>query len=305
MKEKCDVAVLLVNFNNNEDTIDAVKSIQKSEDIEFPYIVVVDNDSNRKDILEVLSFYPHLKVIYSDVNIGFGRANNLGLEWIYDNLESEYIFILNNDTIVEKTAINKLILNIKKSSFDVEMVAPKILVESNKTEIWYGGGDFNFKKITPNIFSDKEAGYTEFASGCAMFFKTSSLKKYKGFDPFFFMYDEDVELSMRIKNSKNRILYTPESIIYHKCQGSQIKENNISNNQLHPNHPGLIFYLNNTILNRRYIIKKHLSGTKKILATINHNIYWVMKAGQYLLYGKIKAALVVLKNLSRGLPAYI
>jgi GT2 family glycosyltransferase len=289
--------IILVNYNSIEDTIECVKSISLVIG-DLPHVVVVDNASNnQKDIKDHLSFYPKLKIILNRVNVGFGKANNIGIDWVFDNIQCDYVFILNNDTLIDEASISLLEQAFLNASNDVVLVAPKILINDNHSEIWYEGATINFKRVTPSRTFNNGYGFTEFASGCSMFFKHDYLKKLKGFDPFFFMYDEDVELSLRVTKQGLKILYLPEAVIYHKCQGSQTKQKNIPGNQLHPNHPSLLFYLKNTIVNRRYIINKHLRGFEKFESIIYHTIYWLMKSFQYFIFGKTKAGIDVLKCL--------
>lgn len=297
MNDKYKTCIILINYNSIDDTIDCLKSLLLVSG-ELPFVVLVDNASIDVDEIDPkVAFYPHLTLIKKNVNIGFGRANNVGIEWAFSNLNCNYIFILNNDTIVQKDAISLLENASIASSPDVALLTPKILVNDNPNEVWYEGAEISFKKVTPISTVNNVNGYTRFASGCAMFFKYDSLKKMKSFDPFFFMYDEDVELSLRVCREGMKIQYVSESIIYHKCQGSQTKEKDIPSNQLHPYHPSLIFYLNNTIRNRKYIINKHLNGFESIKSTFFHSLYWIMKSFQYLLYGKYNATLCVLKHL--------
>lgn len=297
LEDKYKTCIILINYNSLNDTIECLKSINQSIEI-LPFVVVVDNASNnQQEIKSELSFYPHLKVILNPINIGFGRANNIGIDWVFDNIKCDYIYILNNDTIIEKDSILILSDFLSKQSSEIGMVAPKILVYSNPDEVWYSGADIDFKKVTPCTKSNALSNYTKFASGCAMFFRYDTLKKIKGFDPFFFMYDEDVELCLRMAKEKIMIYYLPSSIVYHKCQGSQTKEKNIPSNQLHPNHPSLLFYLKNTIVNRKYIIKRHLEGLERMKSIFFHTSYWLMKSGQYFLFMKPKAGITVLKYL--------
>ena len=152
----------------------------------------------------------------------------------------------------------------------------------------------NINKIGQNNH-DLKSQYVEFASGCAMFFKTSYLMSNSGFDSNFFMYDEDVELCLRIKADGKKIYFTNESIIYHKCQGSQKENAKKEINQLHPYNPNLEFYLSLTIPNRFYIIDKHFNSFDKIYRKLTLTGYWLAKAMQYLLYGNFKVSFLTIK----------
>ena len=295
--DKYKTCIVLINFNSLDDTIECLNSVFKSNG-GIPFVVVVDNASNNQyEIKSQLSFYPQLKIILNNTNIGFGRANNIGIDWIFDNIKCDYIYILNNDTTINKDSILIMSEFLSKQSSEIGMVAPKILVYNNPDEVWYEGADIDFKKVTPCTKSTTISNHTKFASGCAMFFRYESLKKIKGFDPFFFMYDEDVDLCLRMAEEDMIIYYLPSSIVYHKCQASQTKEKNIPSNQLHPNHPSLLFYLKNTILNRKYIINRHLEGLERVKSIFFHTTYWLMKSTQYFLFRKPEAGKTVLKYL--------
>lgn len=289
--------IILVNYNSYGDTVECVKSI-KEYSLSTPFIVVVDNASTEFFDTQTLSeLYADSFYYKLDKNIGFGRANNFGIQWVKNNIKCDYIFLLNNDTIITNDLIQQLEGCLMNASDNVVMVTPKIFVYSNPNEIWYQKATIDFKKVTPTILPNSISGYTEFASGCAMFFRSHALFDLGGFDPFFFMYDEDVELCLRINNSGSKIFFCEESILYHKCQGSQVKDVEVPSNQLDPHHPSLLFYLRNTISNRKYIIRKHLSGWERIKSYCTHGIYWSLKAGQYFVHGKFEAVKIVLYNL--------
>jgi len=91
--DKYDVVVILINFNNSNDTIDCVTSINKYSLVK-PFVIIVDNASTENvDLRKSLAFYPHLELLKTKTNIGFGRANNLGINWARNNIVSKYIFI--------------------------------------------------------------------------------------------------------------------------------------------------------------------------------------------------------------------
>ena len=293
--------IILINYNGINDTVECIQSIHEKSN-EQPFVVVLDNASRDASSLEEsLAFYPLLKVIKNETNVGFGRANNAAINWVFNNVNCQYIFILNNDTILSENLTENLASALHAAPDNVALITPMIMNHNNPQEIWYGGGQINFDKMTAVVNDDLlsalnteldnfKSGYVDFVTGCAMFFKADVLKKLRGFDPFYFMYDEDVELSIRISENGYKMLYIPTLKLYHKCQGSQItKQQNVPSNQLHPTHPSLIFYLKNTIINRRYTLRKHLQG-KKAKVYVKFNFYWLTKACQYLLYGKFNAA---------------
>ncbi|MET0462111.1 MAG: glycosyltransferase family 2 protein [Chitinophagaceae bacterium] len=288
--------IILINYNNNADTVDCVKSIASLSG-ELPFVVVVDNASRERNISEELRFYPHLHTIYSDQNLGFGKANNTGITWLKENVACEFLFILNNDTILRTDTVEKLLKGFVLSPH-AAMVTPKILTMEETPKIWYGGGSFRFPRMTVDVQyfgeSDREleSHAVDFASGCAMLFRTAYFDHEEGFDPAIFMYDEDVELCLRMKRAGHHIFFVSDAVLFHKCQGSQRdKQKAAVMNQLDASHPSVQFYLSNTIPNRYYILKKYFSGLQKLKIHASLLTYWMMKSAQYMLKGKVALSL--------------
>ena len=71
-------------------------------------IVVVDNTPNDPELEPALSFCPKVTLIRAPDNLGFGRGNNLGIEWALKNTGCEFIFIFNNDATVQPDSIEIL-----------------------------------------------------------------------------------------------------------------------------------------------------------------------------------------------------
>ena len=295
------VAIILVNYNNSDDTIKCVYSIQKQSFINW-FIIIVDNASLDYEKLNIFHNNDKVKLLRNEKNVGFGKANNIGAEWCKENFRASYIFILNNDTKLHIDAIKNLV-NIfeKNNNKNIALIAPLILrMDNNK--IWYAGGYFNKNRISvvmegidkdydTNIHKEK---YVQFATGCSMFFQAEEFYKLKGFDENIFIYDEDVEISIRLAKWNKKILFYPKAIVYHKVHGSLFKSK--ISNQLHPNHPGLLFYLTNTLNNRLYILKKHkdIFSKKNIF---NFSVYLMLKDIMYLLNFKFKAVNICNKTL--------
>lgn len=285
----------MVNYKNNGDTVDCVRSLSAVTGIELPWVVVVDNGTQTSTLEAELCFYPRLKVLHSRENLGFGKANNRGIAWATTQTDCEFIFLLNNDTLVEADAISQLIKAFSENEAAV-LVAPKIVTYGQPPRIWYGGGFFDLRKVSVAISHLGEPDKplpnrnVDFASGCAMLFRAGYFRTHHGFDPHIFMYDEDVELCLRIKMDQQKILFVGAATVYHKCQGSQrpqaAKPERI--NQLHPSNPNIRFYLNNTIPNRYYIANKYFRGLQKAKIKTCLTAYWLLKTAQYLLHGRIR-----------------
>jgi len=276
MSSKKQVVIILVNYNGFNDTLACLKSINKN-DGEKPYVVLVDNNSKDKQYLRNLhKVYDNLHIIPNDENVGFGSANNLGIKWAQQNLEFNYLLLLNNDTLIEPNTISCLINPFYKDP-SIGITTGKILYEDNRDIVWYGGGKINYLKGWPSIidYNNKPTDvganlsrFVDFVSGCVMMFTSKSLNILKGFDEDIFMYSEDLELSMRAKKKNIKCWYESNAIIYHKVQGSFPKKGIPGFNKSNPNLPFLFYHIKK---NQWIVMQKHL-GTRHFI--LFNCLYW-------------------------------
>ena len=150
MLKRYNLVIILVNYNSFQDTYDCIESIKKTQG-ELPYLVVVDNASKNPDLLDGLKdTYPELHLIKNLENVGFGRANNQGIKWAQENIDFQYLLLLNNDTLVEPDSF-KYLQEAFKMRPNIGITTSKIMYEGDRDIVWYGGGDINFKRGWPKI----------------------------------------------------------------------------------------------------------------------------------------------------------
>ncbi|NJB72641.1 hypothetical protein GGR42_003132 [Saonia flava] len=290
MGSKHKVIIVLVNYNSFNDTSACIKSINEVNG-EKPFVVLVDNNSRDKENLKNLpSVYKNIKILFNEANIGFGRANNMGIKWALKNLNFEYILLLNNDTLIEPNTISWLIEPYLEDS-SIGITTGKTFYEANREIVWYGGGEINYLRGWPKIAnynqlpSDEGANqsrYVSFISGCTMMFSKNSINKIKGFDDDYFMYCEDLELCIRAKKMGYKLFYESNAIIYHKVQGSTKMGNNEFTGD-HPKNPNLAFLFYHMKTNQYLTFKKHLKGYKRFKFKIVYWMEFTYKALRYLL----------------------
>ena len=88
------LCIVLLNYKNDQDTVDCVNSVKDSALIELPYLVVVDNGLNSRELKDKLGFYPDLQILSPENNLGFGRGINFGIHWALENIEFTFLLIL-------------------------------------------------------------------------------------------------------------------------------------------------------------------------------------------------------------------
>lgn len=233
------VAIIILNWNGKENTIACLQSLQDLEIKEIEVeIIVVDNASEEEFKIQNSKF-KNLTTIRNKENLGFAGGNNVGIRYALER-GVDYIVVLNNDTIVDKHFLSAMIQEAQKHE-DFGIASSKIYFakgfEFHKDKyknhekgkvIWYAGGIFDWKNILGSHRGVDEVDRgqfekvetTDFASGCCMLIKAEVFKKLGLFDEKYFLYYEDVDLSIRAKNAGFTIFYIPQSIIWHKNAGS-------------------------------------------------------------------------------------
>lgn len=298
-------AAVIVNWNNHALTINAVDSLKKSE--AQCHIVVVDNGSSDEDfgpLMEVSG----IKLIRSDENLGFGRGNNLGIRWALSNTDCEHIFLLNNDATVMPDTLG--LLETTLSSYpEAGMAAPRIVYSYDPSTLWYGGGRIAWQKggaITPGFKGSSESKlamterYVTFASGCAMLIRREVLKIVGGFDPRLFLYEEDLELCLRVLEARWKIRYTPTALVLHDVRGS-LGRNKKFQTLFDPDNPRLYFYLFHRTKNKLLTFSTHAKGLRLIQFWLCFPAYWIFICSRLLLHGKWG----VIGSVAKGVLAFI
>lgn len=236
-----DVSIILVNFNTCQLTIDAINSVyQFTNRISFE-IIVVDNNSKDNSIEKIEKLFPNVKTIKNKKNIGFGRANNIGIKVAKGN----YIFLLNTDTYLLNNAIEIFYDFMEdEGNEDVAIVGGTLCTPDEKWNVSYGYFP-NFKRFVRSnlwrcffkkafyqdcnliaVVEDKIKPFlVDYVSGADFFIRKEILNKVGLFNKSFFMYFEETELTLRIKRTiKNAKVYIiPQAKIVHLGQGSSLE----------------------------------------------------------------------------------
>lgn len=103
MKERIKLAVMILHYNNVEDTLECVESFEKNLDTDSYFLLVFDNASpngSGPELAERLEGHKNLSVYLNDKNLGFGGGNNKGIQIIREKYDPEYLVLSNNDIVL-------------------------------------------------------------------------------------------------------------------------------------------------------------------------------------------------------------
>ncbi len=220
-----DLSIIIVSYNTSQITKDCIESVVLSlQSSEIKYeIVVIDNDSSDDSVeqLRILrTKYKQLQLLESDKNVGFGPANNLGV----NKSKGEYILLLNSDTVVLNNAVEKL-LAFARSKSDAHFVGGKLLNTNKSSQpsaapyytipvvfaaLFLKGDYWGLTRSSPT--KTKKVGWV---SGACILTKKSYFEKLGGFDEEVFMYMEEVDLLYRAKKIGLDTYFYPNAQFIH------------------------------------------------------------------------------------------
>lgn len=223
------LSIIIVSWNVKKVLIDCLGSIEENPASEPFEVLVVDNASSDGTVESVRNKFPEVVVIANSQNLGFAAANNQGIE----KSQSEYILLLNPDTIIHSDSLDILIEFMDKNE-DVGICGPQLLnqdgtIQSSAryfptfrgvlyrhTVIRYLGLFKNeYKKWLMKNFDHKTKMDVDQVMGAALMIRQSIIEDIGVMDEQFFMYYEEVDLCFRIKQAGWRVVFMPEVVITH------------------------------------------------------------------------------------------
>ncbi|WP_421847913.1 glycosyltransferase family 2 protein [Marinomonas sp.] len=224
-----DVSIITVNFNSSDDTLNMIDSISKKTSLNYE-VIVVDNNSSPAEYkkLHILQGVRHVKVVRSQINLGFSGGNMLGVKAC--SSESSYLFFLNNDTLLLDNTVDILFKNCEDDA-SIGLISPQQYDENNKIvssfkyfpnalESFLGRGFVNLiskKKIYSNKKTYNSIIEVGVVSGASMFFRRECFNKTKGFDTNFFLYCEEEDISKKVWSTEFKVCFNSMAKIVHFC----------------------------------------------------------------------------------------
>lgn len=257
-----NVCFLILHYQTIEDTKECINSILANINYENYNVIVVDNGSPNgtgRKLTELYKNNPKVKIIISENNLGFARGNNLGFKYIKNNFDSDFIVMINNDTIMQdQDFIKKIIEEYEKEPYHI--LGPKIIslvnqknmnpvpvtqksIEEVKRNIFrlrilllsnYLRLEGFLRKIKRTLIKKVENdGLNQINDymlhGSCLVFSKDYIKKYDGLYDKTFLYGEEDILYFISKRDNLKMRYFENAFIYHKedsATNSIVKEGN-------------------------------------------------------------------------------
>ncbi|MEI6145323.1 MAG: glycosyltransferase family 2 protein [Methylococcales bacterium] len=220
------VFIIILNWNGKEDTLACLNSLKKST-YSNQEIVVVDNGSCDDSVEQIKALYPSVIVLETGENLGYAEGNNVGLRYVL-GLASDYVFIINNDTIVSENCVDELIDTAIKMP-NAGILSPLVMYYDEPEVIWYAGTllekiNYNFSRDSDGInidsFDRKYPYKTITGAGCALMMPSKTLREIGLLHKDYFLYWEEMDLSYRMVKASYDIVVVPTAKMWHKIGSS-------------------------------------------------------------------------------------
>lgn len=215
------LTIAILNFNSGEylsKCLESIKNVKGEADIS---VIAIDNNSTDNSLKIAEEKFKDIKFVRNSDNVGFSKGYNETLK----KIKSEYVLLLNPDCLLEKGVIKKMLEDFEEDP-KVGAAICKIILSNGKIDLtahrgfptpWasflYAFGDDSLYHLTGKL-SD-EVHEVDAISGAFFFTKKSVLEEVNYLDERFFLYGEDIDLSLRIKNKGYKIIYDPTVKITH------------------------------------------------------------------------------------------
>jgi len=263
------VSAIVVSYNTRDDLRRSLEALRAHAGVPLETIVV-DNASTDGTAEAVRARFPDVHLIANTANLGFSRANNLGLR----AARGEFVLVLNSDCEVRPGAVAGLAA-ILEARPDVAIVGPRTVGTDGAPQVSFG------PSLTPlaewrqgRLVRGVKAGHADalrraaalaaqeqepdWVSASCFLARKSALDAVGGFDEAFFLYEEDVDLCLRVRQAGGRILYTPRAEVVHHLGRSMERAPERARLEYHRSH--LRFYAKHNSAAERLALRAWMVG---------------------------------------------
>ena len=211
------LSIIIVSFNARADLERCLESLHAARPAAPHEILVVDNGSTDGSA-DAARGWPDVKVIEAGANLGFARANNIGIR----AGSAANILLLNSDTIVPAGAIDRLLAELDRHE-EVAVIGPRLVDAGGRAELSFGRmiGPLNELRQKRQLRSGaienltRQQQYPDWVSGACLLVRRADAEAVGGLDERYFMYTEDVDFCAAIRARGRKIMFTPEVEVVH------------------------------------------------------------------------------------------
>ena len=216
------VLVVILNWNGERDTVQAIRSVQASDYPSYS-ILVIDNGSRIQSSDYISKSCPGVEIARVSRNLGYAGGNNLGFERALEK-NFDYCLILNNDATVGPDTISRLVAAYQTDP-KIGIAGPVIYRSDRPHERFYPAWKIDWQRwLFYRVPEGKESPHgitnVDFVQGCAMMLSRDLLRHVGLFDERYYLYCEDADLCIRAQRAGYRTIEISTAHAWHKGYGS-------------------------------------------------------------------------------------
>ena len=220
MKHSARLAVILVNWNGSDDTLNCLESIHASTYQDY-FVVVVDNGSRADQVSKLKQSKSDFELIEAGENLGYTGGNNKGIEYALD-CKADYVFLLNNDTYISPNTLQN-IMQAADMDKEIGILSPKIFFHPARHLIWSAGAALNQRFLMGYSLGYKvedkgqfdQASDVDYVTGCAMLIQSKVVREVGMLSDDYFAVCEDLDYCLRTRKAGYRIRYESSASVWH------------------------------------------------------------------------------------------
>lgn len=219
------IYIIVLNYNNPNDTIECLTSIFQLDYKDYKILLVDNSSTDNSD--ELLTKYiekvanSKIEYIKSNMNGGYAAGNNIGIKYALQQGDLDYVWILNNDTLVESNSLRKM-LEIMTNDEKIGICGSKLVYSWDRSRLQGYGGCYNkWLAASKHIIDHKKIEKIDYPIGASLLVSRQFLEKVGLMCEDYFLYFEEMDWVIRGRRQGFKIACASEAVVYHK-EGASI-----------------------------------------------------------------------------------
>lgn len=283
------LAIIIINYNSPEDTLECLWSLEKFALDMQPLVLLYDNSDLNPLNSDQLSDF-HLNIIFkrNGKNMGFAGAVNEGLAYL-QHRDFTHFFLLNNDVVLVDDSLRKM-MKFMQENGEVQIAGGVNYYYEQTDKIWQAG--FNNKWCTggvEHVVPQKNAMQVDYVPGSTLLAKVSLISKVGFLDEQFFHYFEENDFCLRAAKI-GKVMVLGETRFLHKADNRDRKDS-----------PFIFYYMTRNYL---LFLKKHRVLGKRVFSSFYFLVYNFFRAIKYDVIGKERTAFTFFSSYNTAIWHY-
>jgi GT2 family glycosyltransferase len=209
-------------------TMECLESLQKLNYPEFE-VILVDNGSQDGSVEQIKARFPETTFIANLHNLGYSQGNNVGIEHALLS-KSQYILLLNNDTVVDPDMLSLLVEAVEAEP-QIGIAGPTMFYFDPPDILWSGENYIDWhrsevvktrmgERLDTECISHQDPVAADYIDSCAILVRREVFEKIGRMDARYFINYDDLDLNVRARKAGYKIVYVPQARMWHKISAA-------------------------------------------------------------------------------------